>query len=191
MTFGRPSMISLHSQVTLPLEVDDEHIQAESTICEQPEGRPSRVSFFIQTLKLYDILGEILAYFYDSSGSKCSLSANEKADDYYQSLLRLDRRLLDFQRELPPFLRLHPIDKNNRPYSHEYPFTTRQANVLHARYASPPLPEPERLLIHHPQLSQYPHPPLPPHPNQPNPRIPARLPRPRILQTTANHHYTT
>ncbi|CCX33498.1 Similar to Uncharacterized transcriptional regulatory protein C3C7.04; acc. no. O14130 [Pyronema omphalodes CBS 100304] len=134
MTFGRPSMISLHSQVTLPLEVDDEHIQAESTICEQPEGRPSRISFFIQTLKLYDILGEILAYFYDSSGSKCSLSTNEKADDYYQSLLRLDRRLLDFQRELPPFLRLHPIDKNNCPYSHEYPFTTRQANVLHARY---------------------------------------------------------
>jgi hypothetical protein len=124
----------MHSQVTLPLEIDDEFIGNENTPCEQPDGRPSRMSFYIYTLKLYDILGEILSVFYDFSGSRSATTASgEKTDHYYQSLLRLDRMLLDFQRGLPPFLRFHSVDKNNRPYAGEYPFTTRQANVLHAR----------------------------------------------------------
>ncbi|KAF8537535.1 fungal-specific transcription factor domain-containing protein [Trichophaea hybrida] len=147
MTFGHPSMISIHSQVTLPLEIDDEFIGNENTLCEQPDGRPSRMSFYISTLKLYDILGEILSIFYDSSGSRSVITASgEKTDRYYQSLLKLDRMLLDFQRELPPFLRFHSVDKNNHPYASEYPFTTRQANVLHARYLN------IRILLFRPNL---------------------------------------
>ena len=121
-------MAPLRTQVRLPLAVDDELLSND--LCEQPENQFSRISFFIQTLKLYDILGEILSIFYDSSGIRCA--EKSKPEDYYQSLLRLDRILLDFETGLPPVLRLHFVDENNQPLARD-PIFTRQANVLHAR----------------------------------------------------------
>jgi hypothetical protein len=134
MTFGRPSMISLRTQVTLPLAIDDEYLSNDNTPCEQPKGTFSQTGFFIQTLKLYDILGEILAIFYDSSGASRGAGggAKPKPEEYYQSVLRLDKMLLDFQRQLPPNLRLEWLDDNGQPAKRDV-CSQRQANVIHAR----------------------------------------------------------
>lgn len=130
MTFGRPRMISLNTQVSLPLPVDDEYICDGSTICEQPNEQFSRLQFFISTSKLYAILGEILKIFYDASGSTGASSEGRKAENYYQSIMRLDRQLLNFQAELPAPLKLRG-DSNSSPARD--PVVFRQANVLLSR----------------------------------------------------------
>ncbi|KAA8911525.1 fungal-specific transcription factor domain-containing protein [Sphaerosporella brunnea] len=133
MTFGRPSMVSLRTQVSLPLPIDDENLSDDPPHCEQPPGIPSRVELFIHTLKLYEILGEILSIFYDSSGGGRGASGGDrlKYEGCYQSVLRLDKMLLDFQRRLPPYLR-QDMDEHGQLVVKRDACFLRQTNVIYA-----------------------------------------------------------
>lgn len=134
MTFGRPSMIPVHTKVALPMAIDDEYL-TDDINCQQPQDRFCRMSFFINTLKLYDILGNILTVFYGGSNearTSIPFSDRARAEEDYQAVLRLDRALLDFQMELPPFLQFRYLDAQGEPLPRD-PIFLRQANVLHSR----------------------------------------------------------
>lgn len=137
MTFGRPSMIPTNTRVPIPASIDDEYIPTPEDPLNldpsQPPGIPSRMCFFTQTLKLYDILGDILSVFYSSPRSP-PFSDRARAEEDYQAVLRFDRCLLNFQFELPDFLRFRYIDPETGSEIPRDPVLLRQANVLHSRY---------------------------------------------------------
>jgi hypothetical protein len=126
--------ISRRTQVTLPVAIDDEYLNDDSTFLKQPEGIPSRNAFFIEAVKLYDIMAEILSIFYDSLGSGRPSIDKPNSEEYWQSVMRLDKVLLDFQKQLPPHLRFDwaDVDENGQPRLRD-PCFLRQANVIQAR----------------------------------------------------------
>ncbi|KAG7285016.1 hypothetical protein NEMBOFW57_009634 [Staphylotrichum longicolle] len=64
MSFGRPLMINTagNEQLKLPEAIDDEYLSdvAGGEWNSQPSNRPSLLESYIQTIKLYDILGQVL-----------------------------------------------------------------------------------------------------------------------------------
>ncbi|KEF62713.1 uncharacterized protein A1O9_00686 [Exophiala aquamarina CBS 119918] len=75
MKFGRPPSINMEDarEVDLPLEVDDQYIGEKFPVPRQPYGRPSRLSFFVQTIKLSEVIDNILSSLYrDNPRSKRS-----------------------------------------------------------------------------------------------------------------------
>lgn len=79
MKFGRPPSIQFESarDVGLPLEVDDQYISETSLIPRQPWGRPARLAFFIHTIKLSEVVDNILSGMYDTGRASRELS-NQK-----------------------------------------------------------------------------------------------------------------
>lgn len=62
-TFGRPVLHSRPNVVPLPEAIDDEYLSESGEGC-QPQNTPSRIEFFRHSIKLFDILKEILDRFY-------------------------------------------------------------------------------------------------------------------------------
>lgn len=163
MTFGRPSMIPTNTRVPLPLAIDDECITTPEGALDldpqQPLGVPSRMCFFTQTLKLYDVLGDILCVFYSSPTPRAPpFSDQARTEEDYQSVLRFDRCLLNFQFELPDFLRFRYICPETGEEIPRDPVLLRQANVLHSRYLNIRILLFRPVLIHLIQESQHPTP---------------------------------
>lgn len=117
MTFGRPLMVVHDGATEAPIYLDDEFI-TDTSIDYPPIEKPSVLSFFSETVKLYDILAEILSIFYSDSGPDCA--------DSLVSIFKFQERLYDFQDSIP----------NHIKYSQgllESPYQ-RQSIVLHIRY---------------------------------------------------------
>ncbi|KAJ4191891.1 hypothetical protein NW767_010798 [Fusarium falciforme] len=66
MKFGRPPSIIFDDarDVDLPLDVDDQYITEASIAPRQPWGLPPRLSFFIHTIKLSEIIASVLSRMY-------------------------------------------------------------------------------------------------------------------------------
>jgi hypothetical protein len=68
-------------------------------------------------------------------GSRGAHSSDKpNSEEYWQSVMRLDKMLLDFQKQLPPHLRVDwaEVDENGQPRIRD-PCFLRQTNVIHAR----------------------------------------------------------
>ena len=78
MKFGRPPSILFDNakDVDLPLDVDDQYIREASIAPRQPWGRPPRLSFFIQTIKLSEVIDNILSRMYDTT-RKSQMESNQ------------------------------------------------------------------------------------------------------------------
>lgn len=140
-TFGRPLMVPQKFDVDPPCCVDDEYI-GDSSIASPPlSAPPSVIHVFVQTSKLYDILAEILTSLYDnvpvSGASSPSQSSTIPRDKLLQHIIRLEIKLCQFEKEIPPHLRVENIA--NSPYP-------RQTNVLFARFLH------VRILLYRPSL---------------------------------------
>ncbi|KAF6786569.1 transcriptional regulatory protein [Colletotrichum sojae] len=99
-TFGRPVLMSRANSVPVPAAIDDEYL-SETVEGEQPLCRPSYLVFFVHSLELFDILGDVLAKFYEDAD-------DHNAGDVSQSLsdvLRLSSRLEDISDSFPSYLR--------------------------------------------------------------------------------------
>ena len=61
MTYGRPTMISESFNVPYPTLIDDEYMSTDPTEPDavQPSGVPSRMAYFVSTVKLSDIRSRI------------------------------------------------------------------------------------------------------------------------------------
>ncbi|EXJ80121.1 hypothetical protein A1O1_08263 [Capronia coronata CBS 617.96] len=138
MTYGRPPMISatLAAVVPRPLPIDEELLpQEEDQPAPDPTG-PSILDFFVQTLELYEILFDVLVGFYSSS-SGVDLSVDDiwarhlgpSAISSNSSILHVERRLIKWEAQLPPHLRLAETSPGVQSTS---PFF-RQAVILHQR----------------------------------------------------------
>lgn len=73
MAYGRPFMIPVTQDLNLPQVIDDELLTSyPDTPAEQPHDKPSHMSFFVHTLQLYEIMGEILTTLYSNSTKRSS-----------------------------------------------------------------------------------------------------------------------
>lgn len=132
LTFGRPTMIDRKtaSMVPLPLNQDDIHLSHEpaSEGTQNIQG-PMVIDFYIETLKLYEILHEILTRLYDSAEEMQDVawsSASPLEAEKLAPLLDLDRNLTVWFDNLPDHL--------NTNHKQSYaPVFFRQANILYSR----------------------------------------------------------
>lgn len=103
MTFGRPSMIAnwLSDAVPLPLMIDDEFLDTQrQAAARRPDGKSSRVGFFILSLELYSIVNDFLLELYMNP-----LSRAVTARKSLSTVIGYDSRLEQWLRSMPEFLR--------------------------------------------------------------------------------------
>ncbi|KIX07471.1 uncharacterized protein Z518_02124 [Rhinocladiella mackenziei CBS 650.93] len=136
MTFGRPTMISHPSEVQPPQSMDDEYLQ-DGADGVQPRSRESRLAFFVYSIKLFDILDDILSTLYlNKTGSDFPTGHGcSQPQQPLSAVMKLNSDLDRFFNGLPPHLR--PGEKSSLdtgPISPRSPCFTLQANVLYCRF---------------------------------------------------------
>ena len=108
MTLGRTPITFKSSEVPLPAPIDDENMHASSPVCVQPEGTFSRTSFYVENLRLSNILGEILSEVYRPRNELETLQDTARSRSWhpsnFDSLLALDSTLSEFEGNVPPIL---------------------------------------------------------------------------------------
>ncbi|KAL5343980.1 fungal-specific transcription factor domain-containing protein [Aspergillus crustosus] len=161
MTYGRPLMIHLtmSQHAVLPLAVDDECLPAS-----QPPDTPSLTECYVQSIKLQQILGEVLFTFYyggaDKASGTCDMGFNFMATTAadrlksgdLQTLLDIDNSLSAWHQNLPAHLKVQSYaDVGTWGVASTFgPRTAvfnRQAVILHTRFLH------VRLIMFRPVLS--------------------------------------
>ena len=125
MSFGRPLMINSGGadQLTLPEAIDDERLNEEvgGMWNRQPSNCPSLLESYIQTIKLYDILGQVLDREDSKDGSGGAAGRMPPVDrpplanSDTQSLLDLDTMIMEWRDSLPAHLQYDPSLDRDRP----------------------------------------------------------------------------
>jgi hypothetical protein len=129
MTFGRPTMLPHSHAVKPPLQIDDEYLQGSAA---SPNAAMplARISFFLRSIELFDILNEILTIFYERDEvqlkGKCQ---RYNGEDQLQSMLKLNASLENFWEGIPSHL-----DPRQAPSAEVNECFKLQANVLYCRY---------------------------------------------------------
>lgn len=135
MTFGRPSMTSHLPPVPLPSAISDSELL-------NPNGHSdgnghSYMTFYVSTIKLYNILESILSDIYNAWQSRSNKSASELYWDMRQGgldiIIELDSKLSVFESSLPPILNWSGRHHSNDTDDANMLIFDRQRNVLHAR----------------------------------------------------------
>jgi hypothetical protein len=133
MTFGRPPMVCWPTVVPLPDPVDDELLLSEpgSVLRAVPTQELSLVEFYIQALKLTNILMVVLKHLYIPLPEEMPTVIEGMRVDF-PSLLDIDASLARWRRQLPQGLvyRHH----NNMETGSEKPYIRRQSLALLCRY---------------------------------------------------------
>lgn len=135
MKFGRPPSIQVLNvhDIPLPLEVDDMYITPETLVPRQPVGRPSLTRFFLQTVKLTEIVDQVLKELYNPSlrtNSTLELDPAIRAANQNRVLgatASVDARLLSWWSAVPKNLREEPELSDGVDFQ-------RQRNVIYIRY---------------------------------------------------------
>ncbi|GKZ37370.1 hypothetical protein AbraIFM66950_008891 [Aspergillus brasiliensis] len=169
MTYGRPLMIhpSLSQKSLPPSAIDDDLLSQDSTtIAVQPPGTLSWTECYVQSVKLQNILGEVLCALYYESDDKLSRNA-DKAVNYLatststanerlnnrelQLLLNIDKSLCSWHDNLPGHLKAQTYHFTSLGDADLFGEMTsmfnRQAIILHARYLN------VRIIMFRPVLS--------------------------------------
>lgn len=131
MTLGRPITVSRMSEFPLPLAVDDEFLGGSSVA--QPPGRSfSMNEFFVQVLKLYMLMGEILEQVYrpwDHSRNSEHNGRDHLQRNLIHKIIDLEGTLSEFELSIPRKLHWDQTGLD----SGDPPVLERQRNVLHTR----------------------------------------------------------
>ncbi|KAG4025630.1 hypothetical protein MFRU_054g00590 [Monilinia fructicola] len=109
MTFGRPTMIRTGSwDVQEPAIIDDQYLSSDSQGV-QPLGLHSRMYLFVYSLRLFDIMDEILSEFYVLQGGKSGSNSPRSFDPWsvhdLASILTINAKLDDFRESVPPIFK--------------------------------------------------------------------------------------
>lgn len=138
MTFGRPAMLAL-SQVKQPEAIDDEYLQTSDDGIQPPDCN-SRLTFFIRSIALFEILSDVLSIVYHENLQQDRTSTTKEAANgstkYLHEVMQLSARLDKFESDIPAFLRIDAssLAKSNGGIQPDTSDTFRlQANVLHCR----------------------------------------------------------
>ncbi|KAJ9615172.1 hypothetical protein H2200_001246 [Cladophialophora chaetospira] len=153
MTYGRPCMVGPKAAlaVPLPLPIDEEYLTPENSQSRSPQApRTYSVEFYVLSLKLYDVMHDILFSFYSVNGQACQPGEAKDLtflDQGQNSVFEIERRLSRWADSIPTHLRLN---LSNKPNSGTAEATLhRQAVVLHQRKLH------VRLLLLRPVLSAF------------------------------------
>ncbi|KAI9497290.1 fungal-specific transcription factor domain-containing protein [Zychaea mexicana] len=152
MAYGRPFMIPVTQNLILPQAIDDELLTSNSDPpAAQPENKPSQMAFFVHTLQLYEIMGDILTTLYSTGTRRLEndtylfkyifemILDEQQRTSNLSSIIRLEMALNAWEKALPWFLRLgtYTQDSANSPRNRRDMtdnILLRQNNVLRARY---------------------------------------------------------
>lgn len=103
MTFGRPTMVTHASNVPLPSLTEEFDNTGTVTSCEAP----SRMGYFLQSVRLSTILEKILVQVYQPWRTK-SRGDETNAEDHhcsnFDTIIDLDSELARFESSMPNFL---------------------------------------------------------------------------------------
>lgn len=101
MYFGQPLVVPVTSRkVELPQALDDDLLSDQlDKWYRQPDGVPSLLEYYVQTIKIYNILGQTLI---------TQESASTDVSSRLQTLFDLDNQLLEWRDRLPEYLKYEP-----------------------------------------------------------------------------------
>jgi len=152
MTYGRPCMIGPRTGtlVSLPAFTNEgvPHNADLGHSSTGAQGLPT-TKFYVSRLKLYEILHDVLFNFYSPSTEQ-SQPIGQVYEKYFghtqgqPSVLGIDRSILEWEKDLPDYLRIASYSRDDAPKSTIY----RQAVVLHQMYANLPSKVQRILLMH-------------------------------------------
>lgn len=107
MSFGRPLMIVTPGRtIGLPDAIDDNLLSDElGKFNKQPDDVPTPLEAYIQTVKLYDILGQVLNRD-ELKRRRCTDGAPEPSEStsMIQTLLEFDNKIMEWRESLPSYL---------------------------------------------------------------------------------------
>ena len=134
MTYGRPCMIGPRAAAAVPYP---EPALEEQHDLQLPLNSSARggadVEFFVFSLKLYEILHDILYSFYSVNSLYTQLPSLEKnlesIGKLHARILEVDSRLASWQQSLPRYLKL----SEQTLADSDHPILHRQACILHQR----------------------------------------------------------
>ncbi|KAL4780392.1 fungal-specific transcription factor domain-containing protein [Aspergillus varians] len=104
MTYGRPSMISSPSTISLPEPIDDIYlsIDANQPYGIQPEGVPSKTACFVLILRLSNITSRLRQSLYNATGDP---SIHTPWTKQCASIMEFDAELGQWHKTVPKYLR--------------------------------------------------------------------------------------
>ena len=109
--FGRPTSIQSANalDLPLPLSVDDQYIHNDSLAPRQPAARPPIAAFFLHTIKLAQVIDQILQVLYTTSRKELQQRGQGKSfiSHVLGQAVLLDGQLQDWWDDTP--LHLHPL----------------------------------------------------------------------------------
>lgn len=111
MSFGQPLMIPASGKgIKLPEAIDDERLSDEvGKLNAQPKDIPSLLEYYIQTIRLYDILGQVL------SREELNVRMVSEAPPNMQAILSLDTQIMEWRDRLPTYLKYDSLSECNSP----------------------------------------------------------------------------
>lgn len=132
---GRPAMISQRPLSPKPKAIDDCYLTVADATCEQPPGIFSRISWFVETLKLHEILRTILFKLYNNGGLEAVEATghptNSRNGPDIQSIAQIDAELQAFKQNLPK-----PLDWDLKAHQNNGEGFLREMLLLKARYVT-------------------------------------------------------
>lgn len=141
MTYGRPPMTTarIETKAHMPQSVDEDFHPTEDHRPMPYPGQPSTVDFFSQSLRLFEILDEILGEFYSDqlekgcpSGDVLETLLGRTTADKKWFMLDIDKKLLEWDNKLPSHLKV-----KHTSLSSSFSCTfTRQATILRQQLVS-------------------------------------------------------
>ena len=151
MCFGRrlTNTTTEKQSIALPQAIDDDLLSdEEGTWNSQTPGIPSLLEAYIQTIKLYNILGQVLDddESYESIFHRNGTKTSSESSLNFNALLDLDGSATRWRDALPPYLRYEPPGSPGLNWkaaaangSHDHgPDFAEQAKRLHLRYSRNP-----------------------------------------------------
>ena len=109
MTFGRPTMIRTGSwDVQEPAMIDDCYLSADHQGL-QPSDLHSRMYLFVYSLRLFDIMDEILSEFYALEGGGSGSNSSKSFDPWsvrdLANILTINAKLDEWRDDVPEILK--------------------------------------------------------------------------------------
>lgn len=142
MTYGRPSMTSHISPVSLPEMRPNSQAEDPCELSGQPcDHKLGYMTFYVSTIQLYNILESILSDIYNAWQSKSthhrSMSLRGIRHRSLDVIMELDDKLSAYEAGIPSFLNWMNEPPTSSPEGHsQQSIFKRQQNVLRARYAA-------------------------------------------------------
>ena len=144
MTFGRPAMITSQAAALVPspsAHSEGDTCRCFTLLC-SPDSNETSPHFFIEALKLYELMGQTLLILYNPASREDAVGDTVTTTRAVGEVLEMDKALCSWSRALPIHLRYDPDAVKSTTHQ-------RQCNVLWLRHRH------IRILLFRPVLSRF------------------------------------